>query len=61
MTETLIVCACRNGGQPYELEGLMVISRDPSCKIHKPPIEIPSLQEEVERDIGDWTKREKEK
>ncbi len=27
-------CSCTNGGEPYELDGIMVVSRSPACHIH---------------------------
>ena len=54
------ICTCKNSGKPYELAGLMVISRDPGCKIHGkihfaqvPP---PIVEEPV---LGDWKQKER--
>lgn len=28
------VCSCTNQGEPYDLHGVMVVSRDPACRVH---------------------------
>jgi len=61
MTTNPPVCACKNGGEPYELNGIMVTSRDPACRVHI--LESKAVIEPVsaERVVGSWVGREREK
>ena len=32
------VCCCENGGEPFELGGVMVVMRNAGCRVHRPKI-----------------------
>ena len=61
MNENPPVCACSNGGKPYLLNGVMVIARDPSCRIHRIESKAAIIPVSAESIAGNWNGREKEK
>jgi hypothetical protein len=52
-------CSCRNGGEPYDLQGIMVTSLDPNCRVHKKTISTYPIAASVERIVGNWKDKEK--
>ena len=54
-------CTCTNGGKPWLLDGVSVVSYDPACRVHCKPV-VPTHATIVERkEVIDWTRREKVK
>ena len=29
-------CCCQNGGEPFEMDGVMVVARNAGCIVHRP-------------------------
>ena len=62
-----LVCSCTNGGLPWLLDGVPVISHDPACRVHNNYVVIPPQvangNKELRdwRDLGDWKRRERVK
>jgi hypothetical protein len=54
-------CSCSHEGKPYLLDGVMVTSRDPSCRVHLTTLSTATIPLSAERIIGSWQGREKEK
>jgi hypothetical protein len=54
-------CSCRNNGDPYLLDGVMVISRNPACRVHPTTLSPSTCSVSVERLVGNWNGREKDK
>ena len=54
------VCCCRNQGLPYDLNGVMVISRDPACHFHEDISKYTgtAVSVSVETVIGNWKEKE---
>jgi hypothetical protein len=54
-------CSCSHEGKPYLLDGIMVTSRDPSCRVHRTILSSACIPLSVERVVGNWSGREDEK
>ena len=54
------VCSCSHDGQPFLLNGVMVVSRDPSCRVHSTTLSKQTQPASVERVVANWNGREKE-
>jgi hypothetical protein len=54
------VCSCKNEGKPYLLDGIMVTSRSPSCRVHPTTLSTASVPLSVERVVGNWHGKEEE-
>lgn len=54
-------CSCRNNGEPYLLDEVMVVSRNPACRVHTTILSVAPKPVSVERIVGEWSGREKEK
>lgn len=55
------ICACSGGGKPYDLNGVMVISRDPACRVHITTLSFSSEAVSAERLVSNWNGRERVK
>jgi hypothetical protein len=53
------VCSCTGGGKPVLLEGVMVICRNPSCRVHVTTLSFTHTPLNAEALMGDWGKRER--
>lgn len=54
------VCICRNQGELYDLNGVMVISRDPACRVHVTTLSFTHTQISAETIMGNWKGKEQE-
>jgi hypothetical protein len=52
-------CSCHNNGEPYDLQGIMVTSLDPNCRVHKKTLSTYPIAASVERVVGNWNGIEK--
>ena len=34
------VCCCENGGEPFEMAGVMVKTRNAGCRVHRPNVPL---------------------
>lgn len=55
------VCSCRNGGKPWEQDGVAYVSLDPACRVHQPIYSVPYVPISAEAVYAHWEGREKEK
>lgn len=49
----VLECCCANGGKPYSLDGVLVISRNAGCKVHQP---APPIYEVAEEPAESWAR-----
>jgi hypothetical protein len=54
-------CSCTNGGQPWLLDGVSVISYDPACRVHCKTVVTTHATIVERKEVIDWTRREREK
>jgi hypothetical protein len=54
-------CSCRNEGKPYLLDGNLVTSLDPACRVHPTILSASPVPVSAESIVGNWKDREKEK
>jgi len=54
-------CTCTNGGKPWLLDGVPVVSYNPGCRVHSERILIPHATIVERKEVIDWTRREKVK
>ena len=52
-------CSCSHSGEPYLLDGIMVISRDPACRIHVTKLTFATNPVSAETIVGNWKEAEK--
>jgi hypothetical protein len=52
-------CSCKNGGKPYLLQGMEVVSRDPACRVHPLTLSTVSHPTSAETIAGNWKERER--
>ena len=54
-------CSCSNEGKPYLLQGMMVTSRDPACRVHNTTLSVMTQPLSAERLLGGFRGRERTK
>jgi hypothetical protein len=51
-------CSCSHEGKPYLLDGIMVTSRDPACRVHPTILSSTAIPLSVETLVGNWKEKE---
>ena len=50
-------CSCSHEGKPFLLDGIMVTSRDPACRVHPTTLST-GVALSVETLVGNWRDKE---